>query len=99
MRCGLVVLAVVFGSLPSLAWGRGPEVQAGPELSAAASPAVPTPCKCSPRSGTIIRPYFPIPQPPVGGCRPGRGQLGCYNQKSTAGGVPLTVRNMIRTLD
>jgi hypothetical protein len=33
------------------------------------------------------------------GCRVGRQQLGCYAQDSTAGGVPLTLRNMVRTLD
>ena len=57
------------------------------------------PCECSPRSATVIRPYFPVEYAGPGGCRVGREQLGAYAQNSTAGGVPFTVRNMIRTLD
>ena len=57
------------------------------------------PCPCSPRSATVIRPYYPIYFPQPLGCRVGRQQLGCYAQDSTAGGVPLTLRNMVRTLD
>ncbi len=57
------------------------------------------PCPCSPRSATIIRPYFPVEYSADGNCRAGRQQLGAYAQNSTAGGVPLTVRNFVRTLD
>src|ERR1043165_8323046 len=61
------------------------------------------PCKCSPRSPTVIRPYFPVDYSAYQAdrCRGiGRDhQLGCYAQNSTAGGVPLTIRNVIRTLD
>jgi hypothetical protein len=60
------------------------------------------PCKCSPRSGTIIRPYFPVEYPiyetPCHGV--GRQhQRGPYAVNSTPGGVPFTVRNVLRTLD
>lgn len=60
------------------------------------------PCKCSPRTPTKIHPYFPVEYPqyqqPCHG--PGRQQQrGAYAVNSTAGGVPFTVRNVIRTLD
>ena len=60
------------------------------------------PCQCSPRSATIVRPYFPVEYPDYPRCRNGIGrqqQRGAYAVNSTAGGVPLTVRNMIRMLD
>lgn len=67
-----------------------------PSLAAAQAP-----CKCSPHSATIIRPYFPIEYPVYPEChRFGRQhQRWPYTVNSTAGGVPLTVRNMLRTLD
>jgi hypothetical protein len=56
------------------------------------------PCVAKPPS-KIIRPYFPIVYESPG-CPPGgRYQRGAYAQNSTAGGVPFTVRNFIRTLD
>jgi hypothetical protein len=60
------------------------------------------PCKCSPRSATIIRPYFPIEypeyEPPCHGI--GRQQQRWpYTVNSTAGGVPISFRNAIRRLD
>jgi len=59
----------------------------GPSLASGQAP-----CKPGPRSPTVIRPYFPVEYAYYQGD-------GCLPRKRTAGGVPVTVRNMIRTLD
>src|SRR5436190_24211644 len=56
------------------------------------------PCAAKPPT-KLIRPYFPV-QYADPYCYPGgRPQHGAYTQNSTAGGVPFTLRNVIRTLD
>ena len=55
------------------------------------------PCAAKPPT-KIIRPYFPVDYGP--NCYPGgKPQHGAYAQNSTAGGVPFTLRNVIRTFD
>lgn len=83
MKNGFLVLSFVSLLVPSLASAQAP-------------------CKCSPHSATIIRPYFPVEYPIYESPCHGIGrqqQRGAYAVNSTAGGVPFTVRNVLRTFD
>ena len=84
MKNQRILLGVALVLTPSLAWGQAP-------------------CKCSPRSASVVLPYFPVEyatyegEDSCRGCGP-QHQPGCYAHRPI-GGVPLTLRNMFRTLD